>query len=185
MKIKSIVTLGTVLMLNAAVAQAAHIWEEGYWSKDANTPKFGSQELSLDLFGSYLNPEPKLVDLFDTSIRHGVWGGGAGLNYFFTREVGIGTDFNVSDFGANDWRVDYWVGDIYLRLPIGDTIAPYLVGSGRGMTPIWQWVYGGGVGVDIRFTPKIGIFSDARFLWAHEATSLDSLTIRAGLRLTF
>ncbi len=151
------------------------------------TPLYRGQEVSLDLFGSYINPEGNLDDLFKTSIRHGQWGGGAGLNYFLTRSLGIGTDFNASEHPGSHWGVDYWVGNIYLRLPLGDTgLAPYIYGGGgRGMSPVWQWVYGGGPGLEMRFTRNVGIFSDARFLWSHQATSLNTLTIRAGIRLAF
>jgi len=186
MKIKSMVMWGAVFMLTAGVAQAAHIWEEGYWSKDSNAPKFSSQELQLDLFGSYISAEGKFNDLFQTNIRHGVWGGGAGLNYFLTREIGIGTDSTISDFDGNHWHFNNWLGDVYLRVPIGDVVAPYLVASGgRTITPTWAWTYGGGVGVDVRFSPKLGFFTDARFLWNHEATSLNTLGFRAGLRVNF
>lgn len=167
------------------------------------TQLYNPWEVSLDLFGSYINPERGFTHLFDTDIRHGSWGGGAGLNFFPTKYVGIGTDFDVSDhqgffynYGGgghyygrqgNDWAVDYWVGNIYLRYPIANTgLAPYIYGGGgRGMYPIWQWVYGGGVGLEYRFVPGIGIFTDARFLWAHESTDFNTLTIRAGLRIAF
>jgi hypothetical protein len=160
-------------------------------------------ELSLDLFGSYINPEDGFVHLFDNNIHHGSWGGGAGLNFFFTRMLGIGTDFNVSDhqgyfynYGGggfyngrhgNTWAVDDWVGNIYVRFPLWNTgLAPYIYGGGgRGMYPSWDWVYGGGVGLEFRFTPGIGIFSDARFLWSNESTLLNTVTIRAGLRIAF
>lgn len=173
-------------MLTAGIAQAAHVWEDGYWSKDSNAPKFHSQELSFDLFGSYIAPEGKFSDLFETNIRHGVWGAGAGLNYFFTRELGIGTDFAMSDYDNNHWKVNHWLGDIYFRLPIGDVVAPYLVASGgRGITPSWQWVYGGGVGLEVKFSPQLGVFSDARFLFSHEETALNTIAFRAGLRVSF
>ena len=102
--------------------------------------------------------------------------------------VGIGTDANASNHaGDGGWGFDYWVGDVYLRLPIGDTpISPYIYGAGgRGIEPVWQWVYGGGVGLEVRVTHSVGIFSDARFLWAEKDTDYNELIIRAGLRLAF
>ena len=186
MKIKSIVVWGAVFMLSAVAARAAHVWEEGYWSKDDNTPNFNGQELSLDLFGSYIGHEGNLSDLFQTDAAHGVWGGGAGLDYFFTRSLGIGVDSTISDFDGGNWRFNNVLGDVYLRLPLGDRFAPYLIASGgRGITPVWQWVYGGGVGLEFRFSPKVGLFSDVRFLWSHEATALNTLGARFGVRLNF
>lgn len=181
------------LILGTGIAQAAHVWEDSndWWSShfsyDQNTPMYTANELSLDLFGSYHNPEGKFNDLFSTNIRHGNWGGGAGLNYFFTRELGVGADVNLSDKSNDENIVDHVVGDFLVRLPIGNSgLAPYLVGSGgRGMSPVYSWVYGGGVGLEYRLNPMTGIFSDARFLWSDRATEYDSLTIRAGMRFAF
>jgi hypothetical protein len=74
-----------------------------------------------------------------------------------------------------------------LRLPLGNSgLAPYIFGGGgRAINPIWQWVYGGGVGLEYRFTRGLGIFTDARFLWGHEGTAYNTLGFRAGLRFTF
>jgi hypothetical protein len=193
MKTKTIVTATLVLLGTSAWCRAQHVWEDpnawanGLVSYDHNVPKYNAQELSLDLFGSYINPEGKFTDLFKTSLQHGVWGGGAGLNYFFTENLGIGADFAISDFPKSDWEFNHVIGDVYLRLPIGNTgLAPYAFGGGgRGMHPAWQWLYGGGVGLEYRFGPHMGIFTDARFLWSHTATSLNELGFRAGVRLVF
>src|SRR2546423_7580248 len=95
------VTLGIAVMAKAAV----HVWEDpGAWSGGvfcfdyAATPKYTANELSLDLFGSYVHPERKFSHLFQTSVRNdGNFGGGVGLNYFITREFGISTDINIGD----------------------------------------------------------------------------------------
>ncbi len=197
MSIKRIFTITTALVLFAGTTRAAHVWEDpgawwsGNWSSDANVPKYTAQELSLDLFGSYINPEGKLNDLFDTNIRHGFWGGGAGLNYFLTRNLGLGADFNMSSKTSGN-LVDDVVGDVTLRLPLGNSgLAPYLIGSGgRGFSDLhggnlYQWVYGGGVGLEFRWSPTMGVFSDARFFWGDKGTAFDRLLIRAGLRVVF
>ncbi len=193
MKIGKMVSCASVLLLTSSFAQAAHVWEDpsGWWDShftyDQKGPKYTAQELSMDLFGSYLNPEGKFTDLFDTNIRRGVWGGGVGLNYFFTRELGIGTDFNISSKTGDANLVDYWVGNLYARLPLGDTgLAPYAFGGGgRAISPIYQWTYGGGVGLEYRFNPTTGVFSDARFLWGDKGTIYNELVIRAGVRIVF
>ena len=193
MRMKTMVTAGVALMLAGGVCGAAHVWEDpsgwmsGHLTYDQSGPLYTAQEVSLDLFGSYLNPEGRFNKLFEHNIRHGFWGGGAGLNYFLTRNFGIGTDFNISDKPSGFNLVDYWVGDLYLRMPLGNSgLAPYIVGSGgRGMSPVWDWVYGGGVGLEYRFNPTTGIFSDARFLWNDKSTDLNMLNIRVGLKLIF
>jgi hypothetical protein len=194
MKLKQIVIISAAFLLTAGVtrAQTAHVWSDpsGWWDAhfayDINAPRYTAQELSLDLFGSYINPEGKFTDLFDTNIRHGFWGGGAGLNYFITRELGLGVDFNMSD-KPEGRLVDDVVGNVFVRLPLGNSgVAPYFFGSGgRGISPIYQWVYGGGVGLEYRWNPATGIFTDARFLWGDKGTVYNKLLIRAGLRIVF
>src|SRR5262245_16585824 len=62
--------------------RAQHAWEDpnawmgNHFSYDNNSTLYNSQEVSLDLFASYLNPEGEFHDLFETSIRNGFWGGG-------------------------------------------------------------------------------------------------------------
>jgi len=183
----------SVLLLTASLAQAAHVYEDpsGWWDShftyDQTADRYTAQELSLDLFGSYLNPEGKFNDLFNTSLNHGFWGGGAGLNYFITRELGIGTDFNISSKPDDANLVDYVVGNLYGRLPLGNSgLAPYIFGGGgRAMSPTYQWTYGGGVGLEYRLNPITGLFSDARFLWGDKGTIYNELVIRAGVRLVF
>ena len=188
-----LVCIAGVSLLTAGTAKAQHAWEDpngwvnGHFTYDKNAPLYNPQEVSLDLFASYINPEGKFNDLFETSIRNGFWGGGAGLNYFFTRELGVGADFNISSKPDDLNLFDQVTGNFIARLPIGNSgLAPYLIGSGgRGMSPHWDWVYGGGVGLEMRFNPTTGIFSDARFFWNDRSTEDNRLLIRAGLRLAF
>jgi hypothetical protein len=197
MRIKRLIIVVATLALTLNVARAAHVWSDpsGWWDAhfvyDADAPRYTTQELSLDLFGSYINPEGKFNDLFDTSIRNGFWGGGVGLNYFLTREIGLAADYNISAKPEGNLS-DHVVGSLVLRLPLGNSgVAPYLLGSGGRAfndlygNDLYHWVYGGGVGLEYRWSPTTGIFSDGRFLWSEEGTEYSRLLIRAGLRLVF
>jgi len=189
MKTRMILTYAAVLALAANAGKATDIWNDpsawsqGLFAGGTDAPKYTGQELSLDLGGSYLNPERGLPHLFDSNIRHGTWGGDVGVNYFFTPQIGIGGDVNFSAHG--DGITDQATGNVILRLPLGNSgLAPYIIGSaGRSMSPIWEWVYGGGVGLEYRFNPELGLFSDARYFWADQG--LDRLLIRVGLRIVF
>jgi len=194
MKIKRLIavtSVGVVLLGLAGVAKAAvHIWEDpGAWSSGvfaydaAATPKFTANELSLDMFASFVAPERRFRDIFDTNIRHGKWGGGVGVNYFFTRELGIMGDINIGDNGGN--FVDQVMGAGVLRIPLEPTgLAPYIFGGGgRGTDPVWEWLGQAGVGLEYRLNPATGLFADARYIW-HDK-SFDRLMIRTGLRLVF
>jgi len=162
-------------------------WWDGHFAYDKAAPKYAAQEVSLDLFASYINPEGEFDDLFDTNIRHGFWGGGVGLNYFFTQYIGLGADFNISSKPDDLTLMDQVTGDVVARLPIGNSgLAPYLIGSGgRAMSPNYSWVYGGGVGLEMRVNPTTGFFSDARFLWSERSTEDNRLLLRAGVRVVF
>jgi len=178
-------------MLTAGVARAVHVWEDpgGWWTSvtttTPNTPLFTPNELSLDLSGSYIAGERHFSKLFETNIRHGRWGGDVGLNYFFTREIGIGGDINMSDNGGK--FVDQALGDLILRWPFDPTgFAPYIFGGGgRGFDPSWEWFADAGIGVEYRFTPVVGIFGDTRYMWHLKDGSSDRIFFRAGLRLVF
>src|SRR5438477_12103873 len=85
MKMKQMVTFAASILLMAGAARAAHVWEDpsawwgGHWVYET-TDKYTPNELSFDMFGSYVHPEHHLSNLFDTNIRHnGFWGGCVGL----------------------------------------------------------------------------------------------------------
>ena len=190
MKLKRIVTFSAVLMLTAGVARAVHVWEDaGAWGSTVftygGTPLYTANELSLDLFGSYVAAERHFTDLFDTNIRHGTWGGGVGLNYFITREIGLGGDINIGDNGGK--FVDQALGSLILRWPFEPTgWAPYIFGGGgRGFDPHWEWFGDLGVGIEYRLNPATGIFVDSRYMWHEKEGSTDRIFFRAGLRLVF
>jgi len=191
MKIKSIIAVGAVCVLSAGIAKAAHVWEDpnawwaGVFTYDTagTTPRYTPYELSFDAFGSYVAQERRFSKLFETNIRHGDWGGGVGLNYFFTREIGIGVDANVANNGGN--FIDHALGSVIARWPFEPSgWAPYIFfGGGRGFDPSWEWLGHFGIGAEYRFNPITGIFMDSRYIW-HEK-SYDRIYFRAGFRLVF
>ena len=191
MKIKSIIAGGVLLLATAGVANAAsHVWEDpntwwaGHFTYDtSSTPLYTAAELSFDAFGSYVAGERHLSKLFDTNIRHGTWGGGVGLNYFFIRNLGISGDINIGDNGGK--FVDQALGSLVARFPLDPSgFAPYIFGGGgRGFDPAWEWLGHAGVGIEYRFNPATGLFVDGRYIWADK--TFDRLFLRAGLRLVF
>jgi len=184
------VVLGTSLGTARAQTASAHVWEDpnAWWDTHfvysaADVPKFTAQELSLDMFASFTSDESKFSHVFQHSIRDGTWGGGVGLNYFLTRELGIGGDLNMKADGGN--FVDAMAGNLIARFPIESAgLAPYVFGGGTRLTePRWQWAGQFGVGLEVRFNPVTGIFADVRYMWPEHTT--DELEIRTGLRLVF
>jgi hypothetical protein len=159
-----------------------HTWWGNHWAYNA-ADRYTANELSLDMFGSYIAGERRAEDLFKTNIRHGVWGGGVGVNYFFTREIGIGGDINIPDDGGN--FVNNIDGSLIARIPIVNSgLAPYVFGGGGRQTePVWQWTGHAGVGLEYRFNPVTGIFADGRYMWVDKTA--DEILFRAGVRFVF
>ena len=61
MKTKTLITVGSALLLTATITRAAHVWEDpsGWWSGHLSYevgPKYTAEEFSLDLFASYWWP---------------------------------------------------------------------------------------------------------------------------------
>jgi hypothetical protein len=194
MKITKLLTFAAAVTVTTQISQAqdtVHVWDDprGWWGNHfvyvkEGSPKFTAHELSLDLFGSYWAGQRRVEDVFETNIRHGTWGGGAGLNYFLTREIGFGGDLNISDNDGN--FVDTASGSLIARLPIESVgLAPYIFGGGTRLTEqgTWEWAGHAGIGLEFRPNPITGIFADARYIWPEDIG--DSLLIRTGLRFVF
>jgi hypothetical protein len=189
MTLKNIIAFTASLMLPAmlpltTVAGGTGSRDNGN-THDHDRPLFSANELSLDLSGSYIAQERGIEHLFETSIKHnrGTWGGNIGVNYFITRNIGVGADASMSANGGN--FVDVVLGDLILRLPLGDSgFAPYVFGGGgRTTDATWEWVGQAGVGLEYRFSRRIGLFADGRYIWPQH--SPDALLLRTGVRIVF
>ena len=195
MKSKTLITTAAMALLTATgikaadqvVASDSHTgWADKYLYyehyEETKRPLFSANEVSLDFFGTYLNPEREIQNLFKTNIRRGTWGGGVGGNYYPDRYLGIGVD---TSFQVGDPKfVNHLLGSLQLRLPIDVAhVAPYIMGGGGYFWSTGQWAYDGGIGLDFRFNHNLGLFSDARFVWMHGGEN--QLLFRAGLRAAF
>ncbi len=168
---------------------------------------FRDQELQIDAFG--------LGDFyqgnFDMSGRP-AWGGGLGVNYFFSRYLGVGIEQDLygrnsqgrgqaNDFGYTRWAT---IGNFFVRYPICSwNLAPYLmVGGGANYGNVGGGYAGApgsrpnklagqgfghvGGGLEYRVTENIGLFSDARYLFSGvSGLPNNQLMWRYGLRFAF
>jgi opacity protein-like surface antigen len=146
-------------------------------------PCFREHEFQLDLFGSWTESD-------HDNIHRSGWGGGLGLNYFFTRNIGFGVDGNVYDGIRNvDAGEVVWdfSGRVIVRFPIenGETcLAPYLFGGGGILfDSTTVGTFHGGVGIEFRPTHNLGIFTEGRYSWG--ANDFDAAQVRAGIRIVF
>jgi hypothetical protein len=137
---------------------------------------YPSNQLNLDLFGTYANR-----DRFGNSVNHG--GGGVGLDYFFTPNLGIGADSYVEE-----WKWPYRVnGSAILRLPLPrpfSKLAIYgLGGGGREFKNVPQYTWHGGGGAEFKLSRNMGIFGDIREVLPDRTRNYT--LIRGGLSLGF
>ncbi|MBL9169503.1 MAG: hypothetical protein JNN07_17310 [Verrucomicrobiales bacterium] len=192
MKPITIASLASVLVVSSLPLSGAHIWQDHReWASSAfsydrkSGPLYSANELSLDLGGSYTAGQRGVENLFETSIKgqRGRWGGGVGLNYFFTQQVGVGVDANMADNGGN--LVDAVAANLIVRFPLGNSgVAPYLFGGGGRTTDRqWDWMGQAGVGLEFRLNRTVGIYTDGRYQWPENVG--DSLLLRTGLRINF
>ncbi|MGB8170561.1 MAG: hypothetical protein WCF18_23865 [Chthoniobacteraceae bacterium] len=161
-----------------AVAGSALAGKEVKEFKQPVEPCFKDTELQLDVFGSFT----------DTSNGHHTdgFGGGVGINYFFTRYLGVGADTNV--FGGGASGVWNFSGSLIARFPVelgGLCLAPYIFGGGgyeNDHTSCGTAHAGGGL--EFRVVPeKIGIYAEGRYTWV--ANTDDQAQARLGVRVVF
>lgn len=159
------------------------------------TECFRAHELSLDMFGQY--SDGNAPDHAGTIRDHG-WGGGIGINYFVTRNFGIGTDAawlvaKEAPYAGTRGKttIHNFSASLIYRFPI-DRIctAPYIFAGGGVAVDGDQWaVAHAGVGIEHRIVPnKVGLFTDARFNYYGDRFGrgdLNNFAVRAGVRIVF
>ncbi|MBP7948007.1 MAG: hypothetical protein KA004_00025 [Verrucomicrobiales bacterium] len=109
-------------------------------------------------------------------------GGGISAAYFFTPYVGLEGE---AAWFAEDSVVHSFTGSLVLRAPITSIcLAPYImVGGGVHANSVTQGVFHAGGGLDYRFSNCIGLFADARYVWAEETDNY--VIVRSGFRMNF
>ncbi len=182
----------TSYTISIAAVVAASVFITSQTRADDNTvdnsticyTPYHAQELSLDLFGSGSLGQPSLDHFSGSRVRHhGLWGGGGGLTYFFLRYVGVGGEFLAE--GREHHFVDSASGNVFIRYPIDPIgLAPYVFGGGGyQFRDIEQAFAQAGGGLEFRFAKHLGIFADARYVFARQTENY--ALGRAGFRITF
>lgn len=155
---------------------------------------FADQEWQLDLFGTYADGNSGHVGLFG---EHG-WGGGVGINYFFSRYVGIGAEgywLAAREEGVSQGgdRTAYHnvTGSLVFRYPIESAcLAPYLYLGGGAHFDGDKWASAhGGLGLEYRMLPnRFGVFGEVRWTYLGDRYSRDDLNFalaKLGFRFIF
>lgn len=174
----------TTILMSVALATSVVAGPVGSAPKNAKAPVapapapagcgcFGPG-LSADVFGGAYLPE----------FGDEVLGGGVGLNYFFSRNVGIDVNYGLY---ATDKEHHQFDANLILRAPIDSLcIAPYvLVGGGVATNSVTRGNYQVGGGLDVRIPSAscLGIFAEGAYHFSEEEP--DYTTVRLGLRIPF
>jgi hypothetical protein len=196
--IKSTCTVVACSLLSAAAFAGERVTtvDKNYKTPVAPELCFNDHELQIDIFGQYTVGEgPSQAG----PIRDHGWGGGIGVNYFFTRNIGIGIDAawlyakdrSLGDDDDDHTTIHNFSGSLIARFPIDDKcLAPYLYVGGGAAVDGEQWASAhAGAGIEFRVQPqKMGIFVDGRWTYygdrfGHE--DLNNFSGRVGVRFVF
>jgi hypothetical protein len=165
-----------VLAATSAMAEENSIRDSGdlYRAKELSLDAFGSASL-----GAYTIENPS-GDRIEENTQLGA---GLGLNYFFTRNIGIGADAYSEDTDGS--LIDSASASLLLRFPLGKSgFAPYIFGGGgRQFDFVEAWFAQAGAGMEYRFTRNIGAFVDARWVLPDETKYYG--VGRLGMRFSF
>jgi len=145
---------------------------------------FRAHETSLDLFGSASIGQDTIDALSGNRIEQdGRLGAGVGLNYFFTRYLGLGAEAYTES--THHKFIDSTSLNLVGRLPLGESgVAPYAFGGGGyQFDRVAQWVGNVGAGIEFRVHRNFAIFLDGRYILTAK-TDNQGLG-RAGVRLSF
>jgi hypothetical protein len=156
------------------------------WGAEANplTDKYREKEVSIDLFGSASLSQDVLNNWSRQKIEDdGRLGAGVGVNYFHTRNFGLGLEAVSESTGHS--LFDSASINLLGRLPIGNSsFAPYgFVGTGYQFEGRSATFAQGGAGLEYRFNAKFGAFADVRYIIT-DGTPNNSLG-RLGIRICF
>jgi hypothetical protein len=172
-------TLLEVVLATAATSFAGVADSKKVVVAPVQTDLFRAGEVQVDAYVS------GIAGKYNHNTANGV-GGGLGVNYFFTRYLGIGVDDTLTSINGNGKVFDALTGNLIARLPIESWhLAPYAFVGGGAVWGNHKSQGGGDVGggLEYRFTRTVGIFVDSRYVYGNQGLS-ETLS-RAGLRLAF
>jgi hypothetical protein len=167
MKVTLIIGVTALMILANAGLRAADLTNDIVLSYDEPSPaRYRSHELSLDAFGGLTLGQETTDQNSGERTRHDArLGAGAGLNYFFTRHLGIAAE----GFTENPRHsfVDNADGSMVFRLPLGKSgMAAYLLGgAGHQFDSTSATTFHTGGGLEYRFTEHFGTFIEPRIVF--------------------
>src|SRR5688572_33350295 len=139
-------------------ALAATYWEDRFRYDQDTTDKYPPAEVSIDLFGAYTDHDVRDYDSGDN------WGGGLGVNFFFSRMIGIGVDSHT-----DRWQFPQHANaSLIVRFPSSAGFAPYGFGGAGRDWDNGQWTAHAGGGLELRLNKFTGLFADGRVVFPED-----------------
>lgn len=193
--------LTAIAMTTSAFAGGNERRMESSSSKEYVAPRttencFGDHEFQVDVYGigaAALSNQERIIG------DH-AFGAGIGLNYFFTRMIGVGIEGNWLAPSNDKDDIGTAGLNVFFRFPCNDTcFAPYVfLGPdvvfnadevAHGETPQHsnnESFYAGhaGVGAEFRLSRHVGIFIDGRYTVVEKGHN-DFGSVRTGVRFAF
>lgn len=193
--IKTTIPLFSILAL-ASTAIAGQQMTSKETKAPVPTDCFAAHELQLDIFGQYSVGEgPTQAGTF----RDHAFGGGIGVNYFFTRNFGLGVDAAwlsakeapYTSKKSESTVIHNFSASFIYRFPIDSIcMAPYVFAGGGFAVDGAQWAtVHAGAGIEYRVIPqKLGLFADTRWTYLGDRyghDDLNNVSARVGVRVVF
>lgn len=168
---------------SAIAADADDMHLVGNKHDDAEGP-YHANEFVFDGFGSASFGRDTINNISANRVKNDArLGAGIGMSYFITRQFGVGGDAYVEN--AAHSFVDSAAASAIYRLPIGTSgFAPYIYGGGGHEFDLTdQWFAHAGGGLEYRFSPTFGVFTDARYVFTDKTANYG--LVRLGFRTSF
>lgn len=185
MKKKNLMTMKNKMLIGSALLMLAAKPVLGADNTGGESLElYPANQLSVDAFGTVSEGKYTIEHISDRRVRNNARGGaGAGITYFITKYIGIGADAYSENTSGT--FIDNASGNLYLRVPLGQSgLAPYVYGGGGyQFDPAKVGFVQAGGGLEFRFTPHFGVFADARYV-VPDRTRFYGVG-RAGLRFAF
>lgn len=193
--IKTTIPLFSILAL-ASTAIAGQQMTSKETKEPVPTECFAARELQLDIFGQYSDGNgPVHAGTF----KDHAFGGGIGVNYFFTRNFGMGVDAawlsgkEAPYTSRNSERVitHNFSASLIYRFPIDSIcLAPYVFAGAGFVVDGAQWATAhAGAGIEYWVIPqKLGLFADTRWTYLGDRyghDDLNNVSARVGVRVVF
>ncbi len=137
-------------------------------------PCIDGGEFILGLFAGGVIVENTLQGYDDS------FAGGVEALYAVTRNLVVGAEY----YAFSSEPAHSYAGVVQVRFPF-DCFAPYVFGTAGGLVDgNNSFAVGAGGGVEYRFAPSVGVFTDGRYVWA-DGSDEQHIFIRGGVRFAF